>query len=393
MNQNLTKLYEGANLSGATPGVIYVPVLDSRSLTQIKVKTDENVSGADAVFELTLNDDVITGAEAITITVGNKIGTIGSLAVALVEGDELILNLLSGAVSSPVTLNLKTTKTVNTDELTEVTDKKFVTDAEKTKLGNLSGTNTGDQTISDATISTTDITTNNASTSKHGFLKKLDNDPTHFLDGQGNWSVPSGGGSPAVAAAYHDHFLSAISPNWRQVSTTIQKIDSVAGHPGIVQLISLSNNNVVGMALASSSSTVTLLPSDNFDIMFVLRPVTNDSDTIYRFGLFESDFSNSFSHAILFHKAAADSEFFGECRASGTSTQTSGFGTYTANTWHTFRLRRIDASTIGFTYDGGTESTITTNIPTAGLVPAFYVVRVATANKTLDVDSFDLTFT
>jgi len=35
-----------------------------------------------------------------------------------------------------------------------------------------------------------DNTDLNASTSKHGLLKKLDNDPTHFMDGQGNWSTP-----------------------------------------------------------------------------------------------------------------------------------------------------------------------------------------------------------
>lgn len=45
-------------------------------------------------------------------------------------------------------------------------------------------------TVDDATIATSDVTTNNASTSKHGWLRKLDNDPTHYLDGQGNWTVP-----------------------------------------------------------------------------------------------------------------------------------------------------------------------------------------------------------
>ena len=43
---------------------------------------------------------------------------------------------------------------------------------------------------SDANLTTTDVATNNASTSKHGFLKKLDNDATHFMDGHGAWSVP-----------------------------------------------------------------------------------------------------------------------------------------------------------------------------------------------------------
>jgi hypothetical protein len=46
----------------------------------------------------------------------------------------------------------------------------------------------------DADATLTDITTNNSSTTKHGFLKKLDNDSTHFMDGQGNWTVPAGSG-------------------------------------------------------------------------------------------------------------------------------------------------------------------------------------------------------
>lgn len=47
---------------------------------------------------------------------------------------------------------------------------------------------------SDATITTTDVTTNNASTSKHGFLKKLSNVATEYMDGTGAWSTPAGGG-------------------------------------------------------------------------------------------------------------------------------------------------------------------------------------------------------
>lgn len=50
----------------------------------------------------------------------------------------------------------------------------------------------------DATISFSDITTNNASTSKHGFLPKLDNNAAHFLDGTGAWSTPSGSSGAAV---------------------------------------------------------------------------------------------------------------------------------------------------------------------------------------------------
>lgn len=46
--------------------------------------------------------------------------------------------------------------------------------------------------VTDVTITLSDVTTNNASTSKHGFLKKLDNDASHFMNGQGNWAAATG---------------------------------------------------------------------------------------------------------------------------------------------------------------------------------------------------------
>lgn len=75
-------------------------------------------------------------------------------------------------------------------------DDNYVTDAEKTKLSNLSGTNTGDQTLpTDATIVTTDVTTNNASTSKHGWFPKLPTATGLFLKDDLTWATPSGSGN------------------------------------------------------------------------------------------------------------------------------------------------------------------------------------------------------
>src|SRR3990167_8725483 len=62
-----------------------------------------------------------------------------------------------------------------------------------TGTGTASGTNTGDQTISDATISTTDITTNHVSITKHGFVPKAPNNTTTFLRGDATWATPAGG--------------------------------------------------------------------------------------------------------------------------------------------------------------------------------------------------------
>lgn len=44
--------------------------------------------------------------------------------------------------------------------------------------------------ITETDLSLTDITTANASTAKHGLLRKLDNNATHFLDGTGGWTTP-----------------------------------------------------------------------------------------------------------------------------------------------------------------------------------------------------------
>lgn len=49
-----------------------------------------------------------------------------------------------------------------------------------------------------------DNTDLNASTSAHGLLKKLDNDPAHFLNGQGSWATPAGGSGDVATDAIWD---------------------------------------------------------------------------------------------------------------------------------------------------------------------------------------------
>ena len=51
----------------------------------------------------------------------------------------------------------------------------------------------GGAAVTDATIAITDITTNNAATGQHGWLKKLDNNAAHYMDGTGAWSTPASG--------------------------------------------------------------------------------------------------------------------------------------------------------------------------------------------------------
>ena len=50
----------------------------------------------------------------------------------------------------------------------------------------------------DTLAAPTDITTLNASTSAHGLLPKLNNNASQFLNGQGAWATPAGGGGGAT---------------------------------------------------------------------------------------------------------------------------------------------------------------------------------------------------
>lgn len=71
----------------------------------------------------------------------------------------------------------------------------------------------------DATVSFSDITTNNSSTSKHGFLAKLDNNSAHFMDGTGAWSAPSASVWDATVTKSADESVTS--------STTLQDDDEL----------------------------------------------------------------------------------------------------------------------------------------------------------------------
>ncbi len=61
----------------------------------------------------------------------------------------------------------------------------------------IAGRQIRDASIVEDKLSLSDNTTGNVSTLAHGFVKKLPGDSSKFLDGTGNFTTPSGGGSSA----------------------------------------------------------------------------------------------------------------------------------------------------------------------------------------------------
>lgn len=59
--------------------------------------------------------------------------------------------------------------------------------------------------MAETMLTFSDVTTNNATTSAHGFLKKLDNDATHYMSGTGVWTQPYGVQNPLmITGSWYD---------------------------------------------------------------------------------------------------------------------------------------------------------------------------------------------
>lgn len=134
-------------------------------------------------------------SDQLTFTVGSTdratINTSGVLSVPASISTPALSNLTSNGpvyTSGGVgTLNIGTTTGSGT-VYALANSPTFITPALGTPS---SGTLTNATGLPEGGLSLTDITTNNSSTSKHGFLLKLNNTSTTYMDGTGNWSTPS----------------------------------------------------------------------------------------------------------------------------------------------------------------------------------------------------------
>jgi hypothetical protein len=118
--------------------------------------------------------DVGADASGAASTVAGNLSTHAGLTTTAHGGIVASNTAITGGTKTKVTYDTKGLITSGADattaDIADSTNKRYVTDAQLTVIGNTSGTNSGNQ--SDATLTFTDITTNNASTTAHGFLNK-----------------------------------------------------------------------------------------------------------------------------------------------------------------------------------------------------------------------------
>jgi len=195
-----------------------------------------------------------------------------------------------------------------------------------------------------------------------------------------------------------DHFVGGLTTSgnvgalaWHFVNGTLSQLAAENDHPGMVR-------RDTG---AASVYLTTHLPSgwaaeDLFDMTWYVRVNQFDANQDAKFGMTGSG-TGSFAPAngIYFESLTADTNWFRVCRAGGSQTREDTGVARSAGAWLKLRIRRIDASTIGFQINGGTEAQITTNIPASGthLQPWAAISTSSASSRTYDIDYFRATVT
>lgn len=197
INSNLQAL--GSLMSGSSaPGTTYAYMWWAD--TTNAVLKQRNAANSGWLIRASLSDTlVITKTSTYTVTLAD----FGKTILCDATGGSMTINLLPVAtVGNPFPLKIKkidssaNTVTIDADGSEVIDDATTLVLSQQYDAACINSNATKwyieatAGTITESKIVLSDVTTNNASTSKHGFMKKLPNDATKFYDGTGAFSTP-----------------------------------------------------------------------------------------------------------------------------------------------------------------------------------------------------------
>jgi hypothetical protein len=239
-------------------------------------------------------------------------------------------------------------------------------------------------THTEAGIVLSDVTTDNVSTTKHGFAPKAPNDATKYLNGTGNYSVPSGGGSS----------------NRYQISTIFESVtpfgvlenhlpNTGATTNGLDLYCNGTAGSYVIMSMGNPSSSQLIFSKNPTFIAqaFCSNPATAGLGTVYM-GCGEiGELSNILAFGVSQHFgfkfiANGSSDYNISATCSDGTGETSTFIAGNGLTAHVYRAVMTSGSKIEYYVDGTLVATHTTHLPFVD--ENFFTFASSNSNTALD---------
>lgn len=209
-----------------------------------------------------------------------------------------------------------------------------------------------------------------------------------------------GGSDPLVAyktyAFEQDDFVGGVTSaigklSWLHNNGTLSYINDEADHPGIWRSVTTVANQAVTLSLSGVTTGGPLDPAKvGWKLLFVVRANVIDAEVVYRIGAQDANNGTPGNDGIYLERLQTDTNWFLVIRANSSQTRVDT-GVAASTDWITALLRRIDASTIGVSINGGTEVTSTATAPTVHLAPIRQVTYISggtLGNKSFDIDYF-----
>lgn len=225
------------------------------------------------------------------------------------------------------------------------------------------------------------------------------------------WSYNDGAGTltPTVTVSSPDRTLATTAPTfvddfimastetgevgdlgWSSTGTVATfGIAAEANHPGLIRVTTGIVANVpAGLHPGTGTATVNLLFSANDTITWVVKP-EQTTDVTYRVGWINSHSSATPTDGFYLERLSTDANWYGVSRTGGAQTRTAAMTAFSA-AWFRLTVRRIDASNVGFSIDGGTEVVVSANIP-AGTVTGAWCLQIIPTTTTSKSGLVDFT--
>lgn len=239
-----------------------------RTLTQTLTGKTINLSnntltGTTAQFNTALSDNdfaTLAGAETLT----NKTLTTPTIA-SFTNATHVHEAASSGGTLDEDALALTDVTTNNS----ATTKHGFLKKLDNTATNFMDGTGNWDS-VKDSDLSTSDITTNNSTTSKHGFLPKLSGDSDTYLNGDGEFTTPTTSGSVATDAIWDAKGDLAVGTG---ANTAARLPVGTAG-----QVLSVDAGETTGLKWITGGGGITMDQADPYSLFHRVSGSDSDDD-------------------------------------------------------------------------------------------------------------------